>query len=754
MKKFLRDWQLCGYHNYTPILEKSMETGVRLRSVTPVLPAKVPGSVYEPLIEAGLLPDPCFELNSRQCEWVAARFWIYETEFETEPVPGSRCRLVFEGIDCRCDIHLNGRKIASSDNMYVPVIRDITARLRRGKNQLKVLLYAAPDEMGQCGYTSRVTTQKARYTYKWDFCPRMPSLGIWRPVWLEWGETFFAEEDFRSGLPEGEDFSYAFRCEGRKEGLTAEISLTEGDRIVWSAVREVPADGRLQVAGSLPGAKLWQCNGRGTPFLYDLRCSLFRNGVVVCSKEQKVGLKKLRVLPNEKAGQGAPPYLFELNGEKLYIKGVNFAPQDMLYGRITAERAEQDVRTMKEMNVNMVRVWGGGFIESEAFYDACDRAGILVWQDFIQSSSGIDNHPSKSLRFRKKFLNTVRAAVYEKRNHVCTAVFCGGNEIAIGPERKPIDEQDPLIGETGAFVRANSNVHFVSTTPCGARFAADLDHPQDNHDIHAPWLYLGTEGQYQYGNRLECLFNSEFGVNGMCERASLESFLSPANIRPCSFEENDVWRHHGEMWDTYARDSAIFGSPQSIEDMIEASQFIQAEGLKYLVESNRRRAFHNGGVLIWCMNEPFPNVANLSIVDYYSRRKTAFYQLRRCYDHSYASLIYEKLTYRPGEICKIRPYVICGETGPYRLNMVLTCDGQELERFQMSGIGEAEHCVCLNQLSLSIPKGKALQWDFSLTTGGQTFENRVLLFILDEKGFADLQTAKDFNRYLRGSVKK
>ena len=161
----LTDWQLAGYYPFTPLLAQSAEIGMASGCVTPIIPATVPGSVYRDLFRAGLIPDPYFEQNSLLCEWVKDRFWVYQAEFtpSVRQSESERTVLRFEGIDYHAHIFVNGQSIGEHENMHVPFEADITALVRSGEsNTVRVVLEAAPDEMGQIGYTDRTHTQKAR----------------------------------------------------------------------------------------------------------------------------------------------------------------------------------------------------------------------------------------------------------------------------------------------------------------------------------------------------------------------------------------------------------------------------------------------------------------------------------------------------------------------------------------------------------------------------------------------------------------
>ena len=187
----LTDWKLAGYWPYAPLQSESMETGMTLIPQTPWIDAKVPGSVQNDLLAAGLIEDPYYEMNSIKAEWVENRFWVYKTKFIAkfivlEEHKGKKIVLVFEGIDYTGHIFVNDKKVALHTGMFVPCKSDISDTVVFGKpNDLRVVIEQAPDEYGQSGYTSKTTTQKARFGYKWDFSTRLVNLGLYGDVYLE-----------------------------------------------------------------------------------------------------------------------------------------------------------------------------------------------------------------------------------------------------------------------------------------------------------------------------------------------------------------------------------------------------------------------------------------------------------------------------------------------------------------------------------------------------------------------------------------
>jgi beta-mannosidase len=217
---------------------------------------------------------------------------------------------------------------------------------------------------------------------------------------------------------------------------------------------------------------------------------------------------------------------------------------------------------------------------------------------------------------------------------------------------------DRNIGMLLGVVKTYSpHVVMLPTSASGPNEFGNPANVGENHDIHGSWKYMGVEGHYTYFNTIDSLFHSEFGVDGMSSVETLKTCLSPENLKPSNMAENYVWRHHGEWWDTSARDNGIFGVPQTLEQQVARSQFIQAEGLRYAVEANRRRAYENSGSIIWQGNELYPNVSSTSLLDCYINQKPAFRQVAKAFAPLNVSIRYDKLVYSPGEIVRAEVFV-------------------------------------------------------------------------------------------------
>ncbi len=742
MRIYLQDnWKVAGAWPFTPLQGASMETGQALAGVTPLIDARVPGSVYDDLLRAGLIEDPYYECNSLKCEWVANRFWSYQTSFSVlMEAAGKRCRLVFKGIDYHAHISFNGRRVAEHVGMYAPCVVDVTELVQPGaENALLVVLEDAPYEMGQIGYTSRTHTQKARFGYKWDFGTRLVNLGLYDVVYLDICDDPLTDVHIRY-LGDG-----VLTVTAKNPRLTGSLSF--GGEVVGTAVAEPCGEG-AKLTMVVENPQLWYPNGYGEQPLYDLTLATADD-----EKTYKVGLRTLSYKQPDCADPTCLPYMPVVNGKEIYIKGVNMTPLDHMYGCVTRERYDRMLSLAKSGHVNLIRVWGGGMIEKEDFYELCDLYGILVWQEFIQSSSGIDNIPSKHPKFLQLCEQTARAVIPEKRNHTCLTFWSGGNEL-MDEHGIPSTYEDANIAMLKAICEELSpEILMLPTSASGPTEWFDAARPERNQDIHGPWKYEGVEGQYGLYNRSTIILHSEFGVDGMSSMESLRTVLSPANRKVTTMGENLVWRHHGEWWDTYAyRERPLFGELRDLETLVTLSQFLQAEGIRYAIEAHRRRsstavpaavgegdvtvfpAQQNVGAIVWQLNEPWPCVSSTCLVEHHGKPKLAFWFYRDAQKPLHISLRYDKLLWKAGEIFEGFLFVHDDvNEGWDRAEVSVRADGCAVA---VTTVG--------NQVRFVVPERDSFVVDCTLYRGDTVVDAQSYLYLVGEMGTAPVQPILDF----------
>ncbi len=613
----------------------------------------VPGSVQNDLWQAGQAPDPYKGMNSLAIEWAPERTWLYKKNFTvSSELRGKRIQLVFEGVDYSARFFLNGESLGQNTGMFLPASFDIGDRIKfDSENLLVVVIDPAPFEQPQIGYTSRVTTQKARMNYWWDFCPRMIHLGIWQDVYLRVsGPARIADVQVISELSvdlQLAEVSISVRLDAPVEMETPlKIRLRRAGEEVClqeTAVTIVSGQAEGLTSMRLDHPDLWWPNGSGDQPLYEVEVAAFviDHGEHVDTtapsdtRQVTFGIRRIEFQPNEGAGADALPYNLVVNGCQIYIQGWNWVPVDVLYGVEQPQKRERLLRLARRAHVNLLRVWGGGLYEKEVFYDLCDRLGILIWQEFIQSSSGIDNVPSEDPEYIQFLVKNAEQVIRARRNHPALAVWSGGNELHETPEKLCDDRHPALAALHRTVSQLDPGRQWVPTSPAGGTFSFRIPETEEEarllQDVHGPWEYQGLGKHYRLYNRGRSLLHSEFGVEGITNLRALNFVIPAKNQWPVSLT-NPFWEHLGAWWVKENVWQEVFGGPfNDIQAAQRGTQFLQADGLRYAVEADRRRMFQNGGTMPWQFNEPYPMAACTSAVDYFAEPKPVYYSVARAY---------------------------------------------------------------------------------------------------------------------------
>lgn len=412
-------------------------------------PATVPGTVHTDLMANRIIEDPYFRLNERGVQWVDKEDWIYETHFEADAglLARERIELVFEGLDTYADVYLNDEKVLAADNMFRRWRTEVKRLLRPGENTLKVYFHspikvdlpkydslpyryeAVNDQSANGGlFDKRVSVfaRKAGYHYGWDWGPRLVTSGIWRPVYLEgWSgarisDVFYRQQEVTARRARVEVEVEIASARDLAEAVVTVASPGEGiEASVTAPLRS--GMNKVTVPLDIASPKLWWTRELGEPHLYEFRASVAA-GDASDSRTTRIGLRSLRLV-RDKVADGTTFY-FELNGEPLFAKGANYIPCDVFLPRVTRAVYEKTIDDAAAVNMNMLRVWGGGVYEDDVFYELCDERGILVWQDFMFACSVYPAEGAWLENVRLEAEDNIRRL----RNHPSIAVWCGNNE--------------------------------------------------------------------------------------------------------------------------------------------------------------------------------------------------------------------------------------------------------------------------------------------------------------------------------------
>lgn len=619
------------------------------------LPARVPGTAHGALLAAGRIPDPFYGRNEADVAWVAERRWVWRLDFEAGEL-AEREELVFEGLDTYCTVWLNGQRLLSSDNMFVPRRVDVRDRLRPGRNELLLCFEpalasarAAEAQHGKRalwnGDSARLHARKAQYHFGWDWGPELIVCGPWRPVRRFSGSARIDELQVRS------DVDVARRC-ATLQVAARPVGARAGQRLVFElldpegrcvAMQSTAAEAPHAVL-TLDDARLWWPRGLGGQPLYTLIARLQDGERLLAQDRRRIGLRTLRLVQAPVQGEAGSSFHFEVNGQDFFAGGANWIPDDSLLERITPARYRERVAQAAGANMNMLRVWGGGIYEHEAFYEACDELGLLVWQDFMFACGIYPAHEA----FQASVRAEAEAQVRRLRHHACLALWCGNNEDYM------LAESVGLAGPGVAAERFEARALYEGLLP---EVCAALDPgrpywpgspftPGDGAkssdptvgDRHSWEVWHQQMLPYQRYGEVQARFVSEFGMQSHPSLALLESVLPPDERFPGS--RTLQWHNKAgspagpdghRRLAVYLADNLRVGP--TLADHVYATQFVQAEAMRVAYQDFRRRwqrpgARAVGGALVWQLNDCWP-VTSWSLIDSAGVAKPAWHAVRR-----------------------------------------------------------------------------------------------------------------------------
>lgn len=636
------EWSLAGWTPYVWAQQRSIESGVSLNAEVPHVPATVPGSVQGALREAGLLPDWNVGLNARLCEWVENRHWIYTARLPDAWLQHRRLTLEALGLDYSGWILLNGQEVARFTGSLRPHEVDLTAYLRPEGNTLQLVFDCPPRWLGQIGYTSEMREWKPRFNYFWDWTSRLVQIGIWDDLTLvgsegaELGDLWLCPEaDLQGG-------GGRLRLQGevRAEGGLVQAVLEQAGQVLRREQLSL-ADFRQGVCWEGLPVEWWWPNGAGAQPLYTLHVELLdAAGQVQAETSQRIGFTSIKWERCEGAPAEADPWLCVVNGRPIFLQGVNWTPILPNFADVGAPQYRSLLETYRDLGCNTLRVWGGAFLERQIFYDLCDELGLLVWQEFPLSSSGLDNWPPEDDTAVEEMAEIAASYLRRRRNHVCVLAWCGGNELQ-GPTDDPTRRYRPATAQHAMLARLGRVVaeldpgrRYLVTSPSGPRFGGEPDRfgTGQHWDVHGPWHISGRIDQEwaAYWAADDAFFRSEVGVSSASDAEVIRRYAGGLPEVPGT-RENPLWRRTSWWieWPVFIEEQGR--EPDSLEEYVAWSQERQRRALAIAARACKERFPRCGGFLLWMGHDSFPCTANTAIIDFHGNLKPAAHELGRIY---------------------------------------------------------------------------------------------------------------------------
>lgn len=623
-------WTLAGWTPYVWRQQRSIESGVSNNAEVPAIPAQVPGSVQGALLAAGVLPDWNVALQARDCEWVENRHWIYTARLPDAWVhEAPSLRLQALGLDYRGWFLLNGKEIGRFRGSLVPHTLDLTPHLRPANNVVQIVFDCPPRWLGQIGYTTQMREWKPRFNYFWDWTSRLVQIGIWDDLCLEVSDgEQIVSLDVRTGADVARDAG-TLQVAGTVMGMSGThvrvVLERGGQEILRRNLRRGQFEDGFLWQG-LPVERWWP-NLEGEQPLYTLRCRLLDDaGTVLDEITRRIGFTSIAWQRCQDAPPEADPWICVVNGRPIFLQGVNWTPIRPNFADVTAADYRRRLAVYRTLGCNMIRVWGGAFLEKEVLYDLCDELGILVWQEFPLSSSGLDNYPPDDEVAIAELAEIATSYVQRRRHHVSLAVWCGGNELQ-GRDGVPLDTSHPLLARLERVVQDyDPERRFLPTSPSGPSFSAEeARFGRGLHwDVHGPWRPEGDlrAGWTTFWENNDGLFHSEVGAPGASSAELIRAYQGDLPEVPGT-SANPLWRRTA-WWIEWPEFVAEQGrEPGSLEEYVVWSQERQMKALVIAAGTSKARFPRCGGFLLWMGHDSFPCTANTSILDFHGNLKPA-----------------------------------------------------------------------------------------------------------------------------------
>lgn len=629
--------------------------------------ARVPGCVHTDLLAEKIISDIYYRDNSKNVQWIENEDWEYSCVFDAQT--GQKAYLVFEGLDTYAEIFLNGIKLDTVSDMFIPYKYDITEILEDQGNKLVVAfkspIKAVEDMPVRTGAftTERINTRRVQCTYGWDWVDRFVTCGITKDVYIEYGDDMCVENTYiyTDSIDDfGAQICVEMNFSNYQGGSNVDTQILDPDKNVVAAYSCYSREKSVYHRFDISHPQLWYPNGYGEQPLYTL--------VIKCGAnihEETFGIRTLKIaqLIDDKESenykkairikQGSIGKVWDkneefsgfqvvVNGKAVFCNGANWVPCEPFHSEESDDKIYTLVSMAKDMGINILRVWGGGLFEKKSFYDACDKLGILVVQDFLMACG---TYPEKEEWFIQSLNREAAFAAYYLRNHPCLAWWQGDNENAVWGHdaMKDFVGRDSALKGIAPFVcKIDPKRVFVTSSPYGGVPYLSITSGTTHNTNYIGFLFKYFRESdcidyKEYFSDFTARFINEDPIFGACEYSTLQRFMTKDDI--FNDESEEMFRYHTKgnpslSKDMYADISGfvmkVLGDFADSKDRLFKYKYIQYEWIRVTLENAKRNIGYSNGLIYWMFNDCWPAALGWSIIDYYCKPKAGYHAFKRC----------------------------------------------------------------------------------------------------------------------------
>lgn len=606
--------------------------------------AKVPGSVFNDLLEEGLIEDPFYRDNDEKAIDIARFDYEYTREFEVSESLFNMDRVLLKcsGLDTLSEIRINDRLIAETNNMHRTYEFDLRNIINNGTNRINILFKSPVNFIEQkhredpiWGTTDALQgfphLRKAHCMFGWDWGPQIPDSGIWRDIEIQAFKTARIKDVYITQLHSLDKVTLDIRTtleryNQKKIKLQFVITDPEGKEII----KAVPHNSDvLSMQIDIENPRLWWPNGYGSQSLYKVEIKLMESDEDLDYKSYNIGLRSLKI--RREKDQWGESFEFEVNGVSIFAMGADYIPEDNLLSRCNPDRTEKLIKDCIEANFNSIRVWGGGLYPEDYFFDLCDKYGLIVWQDFLFACAVY----RMTEEFTENIIKEAEDNIRRIRHHACLGLWCGNNEMEIGWAEWNFPKDNRLktdyikqfeIVLPEVVKREDPNTFYWPASPSSGGGFEDPN-SENIGDVHYWEVWHGLKPFTEY-RKFYFRFASEFGFQSFPCLKTVEAFTLPEDRNIFSYVMERHQKNKAANGKILYYLSETFKYPKDFDHLLYASQLLQAEAIKYGVEHWRRHRGRCMGAIYWQLNDIWP-VASWSSIDSFGRWKALHYYAKK-----------------------------------------------------------------------------------------------------------------------------